>query len=543
MKKEEFEKLLDHQSAMIVCWDAKTSKRTYVNKAFCSAFGLPKEEFIGRHIEHNLPEDQHELIRNNIKKITSDNPMLKSMFQWEDAEGNKHYQEWETTGIFDAEGQVLSYQTVGVDVTDLVIEQIKNKETREKLDLALQFGGVGEYNWKIEGDQLYWSPTMYDIFQVTPEDFSPSVQNYLEFLEENYREEFLKTIEGFIENPKDEVYEIEHKAILRSGEVKWILLRANLVLNEQGEAERFPGVAIDVTKSKEEDLILRELRTDLDWTMEVARVGSFEQNLKTGKITWSDQLYNMYNIEKEDFDGSFEKYIQLVPEEERDYIFQKMGAAIESKSKDTVEAENRILRPKGDPIWIQTRARLRFDENGVPESFLGLVVDITRQKEVENQLVDALAEVNKLKGELEQENLYLKEEISFAFNYEDLVYASSEFSEVLSEVERVSPTDATVLIGGETGTGKELIARAIHNTSLRKDKPLIKVNCAAIPRELIESELFGHKKGSFTGAVGDKMGKFELANGGTIFWMRLVSCQSICNLNCFVRFKRGKSNE
>jgi len=98
-----------------------------------------------------------------------------------------------------------------------------------------------------------------------------------------------------------------------------------------------------------------------------------------------------------------------------------------------------------------------------------------------------------------------------------MVYGSLEFSNVLSEVEKVAPTKATVLLLGESGTGKELLARAIHNTSTRNNKPLIKVNCSAIPRELIESELFGHKKGSFTGAFNDKIGKFELADGGTLF--------------------------
>lgn len=132
-------------------------------------------------------------------------------------------------------------------------------------------------------------------------------------------------------------------------------------------------------------------------------------------------------------------------------------------------------------------------------------------------LVKANAELTELRNQLEQENVYLRNELDLVFNYEEMVYGSEAFSNVLSEVEKVSPTNATVLLLGESGTGKELLARAIHNTSLRNNKPLIKVNCSAIPRELIESELFGHKKGSFTGAFNDKIGKFELADGGTLF--------------------------
>lgn len=133
------------------------------------------------------------------------------------------------------------------------------------------------------------------------------------------------------------------------------------------------------------------------------------------------------------------------------------------------------------------------------------------------QLLEANKELNILRKQLEQENVYLRNEIDLVFNYEEMVYGSAAFSEVLTNVEKVAPTNATVLLLGESGTGKELLARAVHNISLRNKKPLIKVNCSAIPRELMESELFGHKKGSFTGAFNDKVGKFELANGGTLF--------------------------
>ncbi len=133
------------------------------------------------------------------------------------------------------------------------------------------------------------------------------------------------------------------------------------------------------------------------------------------------------------------------------------------------------------------------------------------------QLLTLNSELEKLKRELEQENSYLREEIDLVFNYEEMVYGSKSFSQVLTDVELVAETKATVLLLGESGTGKELLARAIHNISPRKNKPLIKVNCAAIPKELIESELFGHKKGSFTGAIQDKLGKFQLADGGTLF--------------------------
>jgi formate hydrogenlyase transcriptional activator len=134
---------------------------------------------------------------------------------------------------------------------------------------------------------------------------------------------------------------------------------------------------------------------------------------------------------------------------------------------------------------------------------------------VEN--MKAYEEISALKARLERENVYLQEEIRREHDFVEMVGTCPPLLAVLRKVEQVAPTDSTVLISGETGTGKELIARAIHNRSARKDRPLVKVNCSAISAGLVESELFGHVKGAFTGAIERRIGRFELADGGTIF--------------------------
>ncbi|MGC5780523.1 sigma 54-interacting transcriptional regulator [Methylobacterium sp. NFXW15] len=151
---------------------------------------------------------------------------------------------------------------------------------------------------------------------------------------------------------------------------------------------------------------------------------------------------------------------------------------------------------------------------------LGAVIvfrDISQRREDEAKLRSALAEVGLLRERLEQENAYLKEEIRAARHHEGIIGASPATEATLRQVDLVAGTDATVLITGESGTGKELIARAIHEASRRSGRPLIRVNCAAIPRDLFESEFFGHAKGAFTGAIRDRIGRFELADGGTLF--------------------------
>lgn len=146
-----------------------------------------------------------------------------------------------------------------------------------------------------------------------------------------------------------------------------------------------------------------------------------------------------------------------------------------------------------------------------------IVRDITERKHKEAALRGAFQEIKELKEQLEAENVYLKEEVKVAHNFGEIISKSESFREVLKQVEQVAPTDASVLISGESGTGKELIARSIHRLSRRNHRSMIKVNCAALPAHLIESELFGHEKGAFTGAVGRKKGRFELADEGTLF--------------------------
>ena len=143
--------------------------------------------------------------------------------------------------------------------------------------------------------------------------------------------------------------------------------------------------------------------------------------------------------------------------------------------------------------------------------------EVGRRSLAEQALRDALAQLEVLKNRLEAENVYLQEEIRTQHNFNEIVGNSAPLLEALRRVERVAPTDSTVLIVGETGTGKELFARAIHSRSARKTRPLVKVNCGAIAPGLVESELFGHVKGAFTGAIDKRVGRFEVANGGTIF--------------------------
>jgi PAS domain S-box-containing protein len=193
-------------------------------------------------------------------------------------------------------------------------------------------------------------------------------------------------------------------------------------------------------------------------------------------------------------------------------------------SHEPFRMEFRLCRADGAYRWVFASGTPRLSPGGKFLGYIGTCLDITDRKESEAALVfahealeNAYAEVNRLKTQLQEENIYLQEEIKLQQNFGEIVGASDALKYVLFKIEQVAPTDSTVLITGETGTGKELVARAIHIASTRRDRPMVKVNCAALSASLIESELFGHEKGAFTGALARKIGRFELAEKGTIF--------------------------
>ncbi len=170
---------------------------------------------------------------------------------------------------------------------------------------------------------------------------------------------------------------------------------------------------------------------------------------------------------------------------------------------------------------MHLNARRIYDDGDRPEMIMLAIEDVTEReyykKHLEELVEERTAEIRTLKDQLEAERAYLQEEIKLVHNHEDIIGKSDAINYVFFKVEQLADTDTSVLILGETGTGKELAARAVHGTSSRKDRALVKMNCAALPSSLIESELFGHEKGAFTGAQSRRMGRFEVADGATLF--------------------------
>lgn len=229
----------------------------------------------------------------------------------------------------------------------------------------------------------------------------------------------------------------------------------------------------------------------------------------------SDGCYDLTGYHAVEFTSDKVTYGDLIDEDHLETIEFLMGEAI-AKNR-AYETSYPITTADGTIKWAWEKG-VKVEETADGKVILeGFIADITARKKAEESLETALNEVKQLKEKLEEENHYLRQEIKLAQNFDTIVTQSNLLKKVLRQVEQVAVSDATVLILGETGTGKELLAKAVHHHSKREKHALVKVNCAALPANLIESELFGHEKGAFTGAISQKIGRFEMANKGTIF--------------------------
>jgi DNA-binding NtrC family response regulator/PAS domain-containing protein len=245
----------------------------------------------------------------------------------------------------------------------------------------------------------------------------------------------------------------------------------------------------------------------------LSHTGSFGWNISNGELVWSDETFRIFQYSPRD-KPTVEMVLQRTHPEDVAVVQQLIDRP--SRGGADWDLEYRLLMPDGSVKYVRLVGHPSENESGSFE-FVGAVTDITDRKRAEADLQKALDEIQKLRDQLYKENIALREEVDKASMFEDIVGESPALQAVLARVAKVAPTDSTVLITGETGTGKELIARAIHKRSQRSARAFVSVNCAATPAALIASELFGHEKGAFTGALQRRLGRFELAEGGTIF--------------------------
>jgi PAS domain S-box-containing protein len=392
-------------------------------------------------------------------------------------------------------------------------EALQRSETY--LAEAQRLSRTGSFGWNVTSGEIYWSEETFRIFGYEPQT-KPTVELVIARTHPEEREFVRQTIERA--STERSAFDREHRLKMPDGSVKYIRVVARPATGDESGDLLFVGAITDITERKLSNQALREseerFRTMADTLPEGIWIGTVEPR---EVLYVSPSFERIWGLPLEDLYRNAHLWEKAIHPEDWERVRCKFAQWISGQSAGYYDIEYRILRPDGSTRWVHDRGVLSFDEAGRACRINGISADITDRKRAEGDLQNALLEIKKLKDRLYEENVALREEIDKASMFEEIVGESAALQAVLARVAKVAPTDSTVLVTGETGTGKELIARAIHKRSKRAARPFVSVNCAAVPPSLIASELFGHEKGAFTGAVQRRLGRFELAEGGTLF--------------------------
>jgi formate hydrogenlyase transcriptional activator len=392
----------------------------------------------------------------------------------------------------------------------LVEEELRRSETY--LAEAQRLSRTGSFGWSPTSGELFWSEETFQIFEYDRAT-KPTVELLLQRVHPEDKALVKQTIERASQDAKD--FDFEHRLLMPDGSVKDLRVVAHAVSDDSGAIEEredpdllktisyFVGAVMDVTQSKLAEEALRqderELRQLIDFLPQLVMVLDADGHLiEANQMVLDYTGHTLKEMREKGAEGLVDWYSHP---DDAERLWTECQRGLSSEAP--FEIERRARGKDGRYRWFLFRHRPLLDKEGRIARWFATATDIEDLKREEEGI--------------RKENIALREEIVKTSMFEEIVGASPALKAVLDRVAKVAPTDSTVLITGETGTGKELIARAIHKRSKRSTRAFVSVNCAAIPPALIPSELFGHEKGAYTGATQRRLGRFELAEDGTIF--------------------------
>ena len=470
------------------------SEECYRVQGFDPRDGLPRFEELFQRIH---PDDQPKL-KELMQRVVREKIEFETDYRLVHPDGAVRDIHTTAHPVLSPTGDLIEFMGTVIDVTDRKRAEEELRQSEAYLAEAQKLSQTGSWAWSPDQDIRYWSEECYRVLSFDPQDGLPRFEDFFQRIHPDDQPGFRELIQTAIREKAE--WEADYRIVHPDGLVRDIHVLGHPVLSTSGHLVEFVGTVIDVTERKQAEEELRrsemELRHMLDLTPQLVAVfGPNRERLYANHVALDYLGLNLEEWRKKSDRGEF------FHPDDRELVQDHFDRALSSGAG--VELELRLRKADGSYRWFLARYNPVRDDKGQVIRWYVAATDIEDRKQAEDRL--------------RSENVALREEIDKASMFEEIVGTSPALQTVVSRISKVAPSNSTVLITGETGTGKELVARAIHRRSDRSSRVFVSVNCAAIPRDLIASELFGHEKGAFTGATQQRLGRFELASGGTIF--------------------------
>jgi PAS domain S-box-containing protein len=499
-----------------ICWiETATGRFLGVNPKYCEIVGRTEQDLLGltfQNITH--PDDLtgnldklRQLAEGKVRHYETEKRYIRP-------DGSIRWVEVAVVAMWPEGGNPVWHMAIVQDITERKqAEEALRTSERQQHQIAKQLeterarlieaqavAKVGSWEIELPSLEITWSEQTHRIFETDPSHFHPRRPDFVKLIHPEDRTKVDAAFEASLE--KSVPSKVEYRIVMADGRVKVLEERWKVFRDEEGRPVRLVGTCSDITERKQAEEALRQSEERFRVALEGSPTTVFSQD-RDLRYTW---VYNPQDgMSEEDILGKTDG--ELFGPEIADRMTAvkrqvlETGKGLRRESSMTVRGKTKYCDLTYEPLR---------DAAGSVVGLTCACISVTHLREITEELRLA-------KEKLSEEKLYLEQTIDSELGFGEIIGRSGALKQVMEKVAKVASSDATVLLLGETGTGKELVARALHGLSNRKGNSFIKLNCAAIPSGLLESELFGHEKGAFTGAVAKKVGRLELADEGTLF--------------------------